>query len=57
MVLKLKTIKKQEVLVQQKMEKCSFCGERFDVNKRDNSGYIDNKPICAPCREDYGDYL
>jgi hypothetical protein len=36
---------------------CAFCGQEFDVNKRDNSGYIDNKPICAPCREDYGDYL
>jgi hypothetical protein len=36
---------------------CAFCGQEFDVNKRDNSGYIDNKSICAPCREDYGDYL
>jgi uncharacterized Fe-S radical SAM superfamily protein PflX len=52
----LKMFKKQEVLAQ-KIETCAFCGQEFDVNKRDNSGYIDNKPICAPCREDYGDYL
>jgi hypothetical protein len=34
-----------------------FCSQEFDLNKLDNSGYIDNKPICAPCREDIGDYL
>lgn len=57
MVLKLKIIKKQEVLVQPKTETCGFCGQKFDVAKRDNSGYLHNKPICAPCREDIGDYL
>lgn len=57
MVLKLKTIKKQEVLMQPKIETCGFCGQEFDVGKRDNSGYLLNKPICAPCREDVGDYL
>jgi hypothetical protein len=48
--------KKQEVLAP-KLETCAFCRQEFDINKRDNSGYIDNKPICAPCLEDYGDYL
>ncbi len=57
MVLKMKQIKKQEVLMQPKMETCGFCGQKFDMNKRDNSGYLLDKPICAPCREDYGDYL
>jgi hypothetical protein len=51
----LKMFRKQDV-VAPKLENCAFCGQEFDINKRDNSGYIDNK-ICAPCREDIGDYL
>ena len=47
----------RERVLDKKLENCVFCGQEFDVNRRDNSGYIDNKPICAPCREDIGDYL
>ncbi len=47
----------RERILEKKMETCAFCRKEFDINKRDNSGYIDHKPICAPCREDYRDYL
>lgn len=47
----------RERIVEKKIKTCAFCRQEFDINKRDNSRYIDNKPICAPCREDYGDYL
>lgn len=48
---------KQQEAIKPKIETCGFCGEKFDVGRRDNSGYLHNKPICAPCREDFGDYL
>jgi hypothetical protein len=48
--------RKPEVLAP-KLENCAFCHQEFDINQRDNSGYLDNKPIFAPCREDIGDYL
>lgn len=33
------------------METCAFCRQEFEVNKRDNLGYFENKSICSPCRE------
>jgi len=40
-----------------KIVECDFCGQEFDVDKKDNSGYLYGKPICSACREDLGDYL
>lgn len=40
-----------------RVEECGFCGNEFDVEKQDNSGYLLGKPICSSCREDIGDYL
>jgi len=47
----------EKVSEQQKLEECFWCEGEFDVNKHDNSGYINDNPICAICRDEIGDYV
>ncbi len=49
-------MKTEKKTTESHMENCGTCGGEFDINKRDNSGYLRGKPICSPCREDRGDY-
>lgn len=33
------------------LETCKNCDKQFDIEQRDNSGYVHGKPICNDCRD------